>query len=459
MKKIFQFALMAALTILSVDLLVACQPKDAKSPVVGAQNASPQGTSDSGGGTGIDGKVFESYIVDPTKLEAFEKIVAPTLLNLLNEKGERDGSFLKIFKWRTWYIAPVELDKIDKGSLGVSFMKNETQQIARQSMKNVWIDKRIYDKMSLQDQGDLLLHEFVMSVYFIRFMSIGDLCAMAIMAKEGSDCSTIPENLPKFFKPEPTRALNEADNDSIRFVTGWLKQNARTQITQEDFYTVLFHKNFDKRFFDPKRNGAESGPAEQIKLNVSQIVNLLKAGDLTRTMPDQCVLLDGEKPFDCRLKWTASEIKLGGSALPSITLTAEAAGAEAFSFDMFLPTEMDLGTYNQADGETSFNFSISHFRSKQHVGDQVMTGLITLRKPKRGDASQLYVSSIYLRRGIITSIDKTAKEICQVRKINSSNAWDKGVIMYNRARPNIDNERLIMESMPMYAVCSSFNVD
>ena len=239
MKKRFQIALLTVLGFACGNFLASCAPNgDSGSPTAPLGQTPPttaNGTSDSGGGTGIDGKVFESYIVDPTQLPAYKQYLDSLLKNIKSETS--DGSrYDAIFKIKTWYIAPVELDKISKDVLGISFLKSDTQQIARQTTKEVWIDKSIFEKMNPKEQSELLLHELVMNMYFFKFMTISEVCKMSIMTageKNSEGCLRNGVILDKAIPPEKTHPLTDQDNENIRFVTGWLLQNTTKPIPEK----------------------------------------------------------------------------------------------------------------------------------------------------------------------------------------------------------------------------------
>src|SRR5262249_1430912 len=71
------------------------------------------GTSDSGGGNGVDNKVYERYIVHPENLPVFQQFLAPKLQQLAMLAPHPELVIPVIKRWtlyKTWYIAPVKLD-------------------------------------------------------------------------------------------------------------------------------------------------------------------------------------------------------------------------------------------------------------------------------------------------------------------------------------------------------------
>ncbi|MGZ3806241.1 MAG: hypothetical protein ACXVB4_18650 [Pseudobdellovibrionaceae bacterium] len=255
--------------VLSVNMLVSCvakeesltarplsgAPNSPKGPTLGSPHEKAQGASDSIDGAGIDGKAFESYIIDPTKLPAYVNIVKPLLENILPTDPSKPTKYDEFFVIKTWYLAPADVDKIQKNTLGVSFLKSETQQIARQSMKEVLIDKRIFDKMNEKDQAEILVYEFIMDQYLLRFANMKSLCQVSLLvseekAKENEGCSNIPDFVERTMPAEKPRVLKEEDNENVRYVTAWFLKNAKSSIPEQDYIKVLLYKGFDKRFFN-----------------------------------------------------------------------------------------------------------------------------------------------------------------------------------------------------------------
>ncbi|NJL24617.1 MAG: hypothetical protein HC902_05230, partial [Calothrix sp. SM1_5_4] len=83
-----------------------------------------QGTGDLGGGTGLNGKLFESYLVKIDETPEWAEHIFPVLEKLvqLGQKS-KDAKFAllgilnQIAQSRQWYIAPVNLQTLDKKTL------------------------------------------------------------------------------------------------------------------------------------------------------------------------------------------------------------------------------------------------------------------------------------------------------------------------------------------------------
>jgi len=126
---------------------------------------SPQGGQDSGGGNVIDGKVLESYLVDPATLPGFARI-APQLDTLRANRDTRilvDGSLRK-----NWYFVPGPLSALSAEQIGATVA---TEQAARQDLRAIWIDRTLFLKLSEDQQAALLLHEMIMGMRLFKLDS------------------------------------------------------------------------------------------------------------------------------------------------------------------------------------------------------------------------------------------------------------------------------------------------
>ncbi|MCB0411296.1 MAG: hypothetical protein KDD22_02150, partial [Bdellovibrionales bacterium] len=275
----------------------------------GGTGPSAPGTSDSGGGTGVDGKVFESYAINPLELDAYKTHLKPLFDNLqYPDKESSEPGLHAIFMMKTWYVAPVELNRIQKDILGISFVQSETQQIARQTSDEIWIDKKIFDQMNSKDQADLLLHEYMMNLYMMKFMTWEEICNKSAKfikpddENNGCQTSTNKKFLEKFLKPEEHRQLNDQDNQNIRSATAWFWKNAIKPLKTKDFYKLLFASGFDKRFFNP----VNAFPEENLPVEISKqtFLSALEAGKYTGKGPGFCKGLNTNLQSTCNFSVT-----------------------------------------------------------------------------------------------------------------------------------------------------------
>lgn len=440
MKNISPRIILTLLALTSVHLLSACLPKkDSKESGPSASDArvlSPQfptsssdvssgspslgatGTSTSGGGTGIDGKVFESYIVDPTQLPAYKEFVGPLLANIKSENPNDPPIYDKVFKLKTWYIAPIDLDKISKDLLGISFIKNSTQQIARQTPKEIWIDKRLFDNMTSKEQGDLISHEWAMNLYLFKFMTVSELYKISqTVAEENKDNDEgqyiHPDQFDQAMPPEKPHPLDSQDNANIRYVTGWLLQNAQHPITEKEFLRVLYTHGFDKRFFNPE-TFEERNSLPDLKISGVELYQTIKGAALTGNMPDLCSGLVTEINQSCKVdieekSFSYKNIPIRG--LYELSMSVGEGKKHLIEVSFFPGEEVALSAYKDSEGFVFYTFIAADFRQQVQIGDRLYTALLFFKKalyPQSG----LILDTLIFKPGIITSIDKTRDPIC-----------------------------------------------
>ncbi|MGZ6441767.1 MAG: hypothetical protein ACXWRU_17035 [Pseudobdellovibrionaceae bacterium] len=479
MSKLANFLFKSILLIFAVNLLVSCtqnkgglaaRPIEGNpnltsgptGPTLGSPQEQAQGTSDSGGGTGVEGKVFESYIMDPTKLPAYVNIVKPLLDNILPSDPNKPGKYVSYFKMKTWYLAPVELNKIKKDILGVSFLKSETQQIARQSMKEVWIDKRIFDTMSERDQAELLIHEFVMSQYLIRFTSLKELCQLSVLIlgeKENGGCINIPDFINKSMPPEKPRVLNNEDNENIRYVTGWLLENAQKPLPELDYVKVLFNKGFDKRFFNPRNYQLKSEKAPDLKISKKQLLEAIRTTQLGGYLPEICSdLVEASRP--CKLNIQEASVDYDKYSLTGLSLQLNIGADKVAELTSMVPDEQELTVNLDSNGKVYYALTLTDWRKSIKVGDSFFMAIILFtesEKSKQDSQKQLMIESIILRPGIVTSIDKDQNPICQVVVPKVKKPFDDGIIVHQEASDSLILERSFSTLKP-FIYCSPQNV-
>jgi hypothetical protein len=268
-------------------------------------SASIQGPGDSGGGNGVGGKAYESYIVDLEALPEFQQYLVPIIEKLGDSKEDSKGKKTTkvIAELKTWYIAPVKLKPIDKSILGVSFSKDKTEQLAIQTKNAIWIDQQKWNRMKApQDRAMLLLHEITMAMYLLQFEDMVNLCAA--IQSECKDVATY--NHFKEFQPTPRRALTNDDYENIRAATFWLKNNAKAA-TPFEVAQMFGTKNFDQRFYSPRalKNYLNNGNEEDyVKYNPEDAALSLSRSQVLNKMPDKCYAVHTGVHFDCTVTST-----------------------------------------------------------------------------------------------------------------------------------------------------------
>lgn len=146
-----------------------------------AKNNLAGGGSD-GGGNSYRGKPLESYAKDPATLAAFQKLIQPILQDLESKKTNTNSLHIlknfisSVFAQKIWYFVPGPLEHVPIDLLNSAV---RTDQAALQGFDRVWIDEDIWNKMSVDDQAKLLLHEAYMGLKIYQFASPFRLCKAA----------------------------------------------------------------------------------------------------------------------------------------------------------------------------------------------------------------------------------------------------------------------------------------
>lgn len=132
------------------------------------------GTDNTGGGNGVGGKPFESYIEkDIESKPYFSDGVKPLIQKIAEVEPKLAADFYHITLERLWYFVPTELENISSNILG-SYGKHE--QYALQDTNKVWINSIFFDKMSQSEQSTLMIHEIVMGIRLLRYTNKQDQC-------------------------------------------------------------------------------------------------------------------------------------------------------------------------------------------------------------------------------------------------------------------------------------------
>jgi len=270
------------------------------------------GTTDGNGGNGVNGKIYESYIVKLEELPAFKNIVKEKLEAMdkawmaaeskayPNEKQKPLPLFSIISKFKKWYVAPVSLKSLNKKTIGVEFTNESTDQLALQTESEIWIDSRLFEKekMGIEDQARLILHEYVMSLYLLQFESLNDLCLLGqtnYSSPESFHC--IEKGVAEKFAPAmKKRDLNKDDYARIRSVTETLFNNADKMSAQEISRTLVL-QGFDKRLFEPSY--ISEGESYKVSMTAVEIVQALKHSVYSQNLDGLCQGVQSKDKIPC----------------------------------------------------------------------------------------------------------------------------------------------------------------
>ena len=197
-----------------------------------------QGPGEGGGGNTRNGKPLESYIVKPTSLSAYQKLLQP----LIEQIQHRDLYLGDILNWsldKTWYLVPGPLNTLSQDQIGSAI---PSDQAALQDFRAIWIDSDLFSKMTERDQARLLLHEVLMSIKLLRFESAQNQCLSLMEGWEENfkaECYSYPTNL----NGKPSSLL-PSDYDNIRKTVIALENIDVNSLTRSHVENIFADGNF-----------------------------------------------------------------------------------------------------------------------------------------------------------------------------------------------------------------------
>ncbi len=165
-------------------MLIACQgqPNEVVREIVREPMQNSQqnqgGVDDGGGGNGVNGRPLESFAKRIAEIPAFSPHVLP-IIQKINEIHPRFASdMIHIATNRTWYLIPVELNKLPSQVVGISISDKDLQQLALQTLSHVWINSRFFENFpgGDEDRARLLLHEIIMGIRLMKYQGSLDQC-------------------------------------------------------------------------------------------------------------------------------------------------------------------------------------------------------------------------------------------------------------------------------------------
>ncbi len=425
MKNFAQILLFAFQLIICVDLFVGCSPnsssrnettKSKASDTAGPNSPSPtasgppSGTADpTGGGNGLDGKVYEAYIRDVTKEPAFKKYVLPSIEKF---SSSMDGKALdmqnlrKSLAQKTWYFAPIDFKTIDKEKLGISFQAQETEQLAIQTINEIWIDVRRFDKSSLADQGTLLRHEIILMMYLYKFKSFAEMAKGSESLADSSEAEI--SSIDKLYPAEKLRPLNEKDYQNIRAMTNWYFLEGPK--SKEDYYNYFRMYEFDSRIFANKNQIEKQKPPESI--SAQEYITAVQSSEMTGYPLQFCKIKDQEEFSKCSLTMKLDENKI---LHLKISQNKKSVDLRVWLNDKITLTPVFYPKKPGAFYATSAY--LSDDTAKTNRGDIVHGGFAYLEKIPTGDKFYWQLHSITVVPGVITSVGKESIPTYKVQKV------------------------------------------
>ena len=162
-----------------------CQPKETiiekhygpnppETLPVPPSSENPSGGIDGGGGgNGFGGESLEHWRVDLNTLPSYKLLREKIIDRLAQRFPKLAGDILHLTERRRWYLIPTELRNLPASKIGVFF---DTEQIALQGLEEIWINALLFSKMPTDSQALLIMHELIMGVRLLEFVSLFDLC-------------------------------------------------------------------------------------------------------------------------------------------------------------------------------------------------------------------------------------------------------------------------------------------
>jgi hypothetical protein len=368
------------------------------------------------------------YIVDPTKLQAFS-VLEPIFHHLsvtdqtLSE-GKIDVTFTRFFALKKWYIAPVGLQPIDKLKLGVSFLRTETQQIAFQNESEIWIDKTIFDKMTVDDQANLIAHEFVMSLYLLKYQKVSEICRVSQRVGQNpeSKCEDTYHQ-DELMPPPAPETLSPTDYQAIRRVTDFLTHRA-INVSGAEFAIMLGANGFDPRFFHASLEQLDKS-WDAPMAGRDAVAKWLIEAQASKQLPVECIEISSLAKGSCSLNFTNEKGPIDNSSL--LTLNIDGPGtspSDEIQQKLFFPDESHLTVV--VDPTTNMRryllFFAAYDPSPAIVGKVIrLVSIILVPKDfehgTRYSESELKLAAVISNASIITRIDgEGSNKSCKLEK-------------------------------------------
>lgn len=461
----FMKKMIVSLLVISA-MFFACTSSDSTTKLVG--------TADSGGGNGIENKAYESYIINPRNLPAFKNILEPKIKYLaeIMPKNNDIDELEIIYRWlfyKTWFLAPVELETISKETIGVSFSKNGTEQLAIQSKKSVWLDSRKFSQMTEKDQAALIAHEMVMSLYYLKNKSWDDVCKEKIYYSSAcghKESMMLMNELFPGLNPQP---YNSDDYENIRRVTG-IFLGEYVFSSYKDLDDMLIVNSFDRRFtvamgLDVSDDMEYDLEAESVQseeyLDPVSIEHAFKQAKLFNSETKTCIGINSKSEVSCRSRFVS---------MVSSTFHGNTFGYLEVSDDQGLLNTIRMSLYSTESKIRASVFEYTKLKKKLYiimaypnpyptplkVGEQFRSGLIYLTKDISIDNAPMKLTGIVSSIGVVYEIGTQNNSMgCKYAKPSSSNLNTDTLVMFNRSVDTDDYKTMRIRSifLPPFTFC------
>lgn len=452
LKGLFMNKKMILILIIVSGFFCACSSSDSKTKLVG--------TSDSGGGNGIENKAYEAYVINPTNLSAFKNILEPKLQKLAKLLPNKQAEPL-LYRWltyKTWFLAPVELTTISKEIIGVSFSKTGTEQLAIQTKKSVWLDSRKFLQMTEQDQAVLLAHEMVMSLYYLKYKSWEQSCLEKLnygeYCKNKKDIDIMNELFPGY-EPKP---YNHDDYENIRAVTAIFIEDRQFQ-TFKEVDDLLISHDFDRRFTssmgleeDNSTHEAKMSMTAQVDMSVVQ--EAFQNANLLNAEISTCLAINTKIEKKCK-----AQLVVNGKT--GVVLITEG-GNIIHQFNLLnFEGKLNFTVYEREDikrRDYIITLYPEYFPTPAKLGTHFRSGYIELTQDISQENLPVKLVGIVSNPGVVLSIlpkDDPQGFGCKYDRPNPVDYQSDAVLMFNRSI-NISNYKSMRISallMPPFTFC------
>ncbi len=335
--------------------------------------------------------------------------------------------------------------------MGLSFIATETEQLAIQKPNSIWIKKDIFDHMTSEAQADLILHEYVMIMYLMKFKPYSTICKMI----NTGDCQKLG-SLDKLWPAQPERALNEIDYENIRAVTIWLNERKNAdELKTEEIRSVLLAKEFDMRFLNSKDAKTE----EPITLAPSEFLKIIQAPSLTGNFLTNCTA-DQTIKSKCQAQVTATDIHLTNAPtipMKVFNIDIKNSNRERKSVNFIFGNNVKIQymmNYIGIDYWTAFGIQMEN---QFKTGDPTNAIIFILTHSTLIQASPFELQRIYVKPGVITSIDLKREQKCLVQKVKPTSFATRTLVIHRQNEKEFP-EQYLYESLVPTAVCGEMNV-
>ena len=355
------------------------------------------GTVDGAGGNGTAGRMFESYIVTPTLLPAFEKHITPKLETL--SKINTGMDILKIgYLAKNWFLAPVQLRTIPSSVLGVTPIEGGLQQFAWQTEGEIWFDRHFFFSLDTnvpeqQQQEDMeqrqaagIMHELVLAAYLLRSTPMTELCRISaeVMLKNG--CGDLdPAVIDEMFPPLTTKKeLTREDYWNVRRITHFLLSADLSKLSAAELEIKFLTNGFDPRFFKSSDSLSKQRKQEDYQLiSIAELKKSLQYAVLGKRLPRACDLFELQKKMNCSvdiqieedflvLKVTAEDGRVLQSAKYQITATSyshEKVNGSAIAYVSLVQSRNPHVKTQLGDRVSSMSLYLGELRKQEGVRD------------------------------------------------------------------------------------------